>query len=570
MLKIINLAKFGSNPLRIDWFGHVTTAGRDGGKIPRIQLTVSQRIRSDRLRAEATVAASFLPIIRIGDIWSGGVRVGPEVTSTRETFAGLSISRSTVEVCPIGVPLGSDGSRSYALPFEAFDGHRSHTGAQCARVKVSDDVILIIPCMELIRFYFGTDGRFVSRLLSGAQALDNVFTKPKIGFTTGAASIELGEDIHGSAAPTVARIAFDPRADLAARMILNSGVLASVNRQPYYPRTSFPFEGITDLTADGVWIGTGAPNVFLAERLVQCTHAFPFSRLTYKLYPGAKSGNPGQGQGATRQMASRSKRPANDAPAKESYVSPTLAEVSIALTGDDLKPFPDLDGKPIRQAGGRSSDAARVAKTDESLEFAAGEKRSSGTDRGIHLSRTDGGKVHQGLETSSGKGLTINHGATGAFSRAFQSFAGSGKTDAALIPVPFDDDPIWATGPFTWTERTQWKDLITQGMWLAGIRFLRGKRANDLLVLIKDVAYADSSPMVALVRFNNVTTEKIAPLAIRAACFSNDKLMEFHGEEVVRMLTAQQCEDETEIARVLEEVLVAGSNLEAGGNKSRR
>lgn len=148
---LIPLRNLGSAPLRIEWFGDVSYAGRSGGRSPMVAVTLARGHQGQWIRTDivddspltASMPIAYLRLLRIGD--------------------------STTSVLPAGLPVTEDGGKpTYLLPFSDFDGHRGHTGAFCARVKLPDGALLIVPCMELIRFYFGDSGLLLKRLFSGA------------------------------------------------------------------------------------------------------------------------------------------------------------------------------------------------------------------------------------------------------------------------------------------------------------------------------------------------------------------------------------------------------------------
>ena len=71
---------------------------------------------------------------------------------------------------------------------------------------------------------------------------------------------------------TVARIAFDTIARRQFKSIVNTGVKAAAAREPWYPRSGFPFVGTTDLTVEGVWIDHPPERVFVAHREIGRAH----------------------------------------------------------------------------------------------------------------------------------------------------------------------------------------------------------------------------------------------------------------------------------------------------------
>lgn len=350
------LRRLGDGSFRIVWFGNIVRGKTaDGITVVFAPSKVSPSTGEEACdlskRISIVLPVAYLRKFRIGDIWEDARWTGRRDTQTRETFR-LDISKSSSTVMPVGVPLNGDRNINlqYLLPFSDFEGHRDHTHAQCVRIALADSSTLVVPCMELVRFYFGASGSFLKRLFSGAFALDRLYSDARINKKNRTASIELATDLSGVAATTVARIAFCEQARSAARWIVNSSVATAANRLIYYPKTTFPFFGTTDLTAYGRWISHGDSRIFLAEQLSRCTHPFPFDTLYYstsrslvKLGITGKEPEPSGGTKDTNHTnASQPTIDLSDAP-----ISSVLQ--NCGLPGDDGGGlcFPDLANKIV-------------------------------------------------------------------------------------------------------------------------------------------------------------------------------------------------------------------------------
>lgn len=347
--------KLGRGIHRIAWFGDVTYVSRTGGASPMAQLVLSRwkdnehaaRIHRDQFTTIA-IPIAYLRLFRIGDLWNGEERIGTDEDFVQETFENLVINDTTVEVAPVGLPLNQGGTSLYPLPFSALEAHRDHTGAFCVRVPVANNVTLVVPCMELIRFYFGASGGLLKRLFSGALASRQLYTSARINPATGIAHLDLFPGLPGVAASTVGRIAFDPQARKAMRWLINSGVSAAANKERHYPRTTFPFLGETTLTAQGRWIEQGRHRVFLAERLARCTHPFPFQKLFY-----TSQVNLNAMSNASRQKSERMARHDEDSRPKvylaDGMVARDLQAVAVPSPEEIDCSFPDLMTKYVRR-----------------------------------------------------------------------------------------------------------------------------------------------------------------------------------------------------------------------------
>lgn len=375
----------GRDTYRIDWFGDVTHTGRNGGHTPMAQMVISQWQSDGKGRTTgkhvdsfttATIPIAFLRLFRIGDLWSGGRQVGTDEEFSQETFENLEISDNAVTVAPAGFPLHSeDLAPLYPLPFSAFEAHRDHTGAFCARVRVADNITLVVPCMELIRFYFGSSGSLLKQLFSGALTANKLYTSAKINPSTGIARLELAPSLPGVAASTVGRIAFDAHARKAMRWLINSGVSAAAHGERHYPRTTFPFAGSTDLTALGRWIELHGHRVFLAERLIRCTHPFPFQTLFYTSHINRLATRQAVRNALDRKKALAASG-ADGRPAfqlTEARVASNLQPAAVVAGEENDCPFPDLLAKRIRRIKGDRPVFARKAVSSENNVLAAGE-----------------------------------------------------------------------------------------------------------------------------------------------------------------------------------------------------
>lgn len=444
---LIPLRNLGSAPLRIEWFGDVNYAGRSGGRSPMIAVTLARGHQGQWIRTDivddspltASIPIAYLRLLRIGDIWVSGQRVGTDPGSTKITFENLQIDDSTTSILPAGLPVAEDeGKPTYLLPFSDFDGHRGHTGAFCARVKLPDGALLVVPCMELIRFYFGDSGLLLKRLFSGATAMDNLHLSAWRSDVSGAAHLTLAPGLPFPAARTVARIAFDRHAARAAAWIAKSGVTAAAHSERHYPRTTFPFKGETNFTVEGRWLGGGERQVFLVERILQCSHPFPFewlfARTTAELAGEGRPGSSGRGKSSRRDAEPRRHKKE----LLENFVSRAL--LPMAVIADDIEaPFPDLVNKPVhRMADNHANGGSRSDDSEDAAALSSGEASSSlgGREAEVTNSRA------LSAEWDSEPEVVI------LFRRVFEELVREGRITAKLVPPLRDDGGITPGNPF--------------------------------------------------------------------------------------------------------------------------
>lgn len=301
------------------------------------------------------VPVGFLPYLRIGDIWTrdGFVR-SPDYV--QESFC-ININREVAKLLKAGA--GEGEHCGFFLPFEAHPYHSEHTHSYCMKVALGSDTHLVIPSMELIRFYFGSSSKLASTLFSVPFQEEKLWVDAKKD-EHGTAHIGLASGISGYSATDVARIAFNVVAMRAAKLIGDSCVTASTAKERAYPKMFFPFVGETALNVAGVWLQTegNGMKVFLAFRLLSCSHPFPFSSLRYtmerppiKIEATATSGKP---SGTVAQPAHGSRKESRK-PLDERAPSQGLAHKEIHLWNNPR--FPDLTSKPVSRVDPESPGA---------------------------------------------------------------------------------------------------------------------------------------------------------------------------------------------------------------------
>lgn len=485
---LIPLRNLGSAPLRIEWFGDVSYAGRSGGRSPMVAVTLARGHQGQWIRTDivddspltASIPIAYLRLLRIGDIWVSGQRVGTDPGSTRITFENLQIDDSTTSVLPAGLPIAEDGGKpTYLLPFSDFDGHRGHTGAFCARVKLPDGALLVVPCMELIRFYFGDSGLLLKRLFSGATATDNLYLSAWRSDVSGAAHLTLAPGLPFPAARTVARIAFDRQAAKAAAWIAKSGVAAAVHSERYYPRTTFPLKGETNFTVEGLWLGGGERRVFLAERILQCSHPFPFewlfARETAELAGEGRPGSSGRRKSSRRDAEPRRHKKE----LLENFVSRAL--LPMAVIADDIEaPFPDLVNKPVhRMADNHANNGSRSDDSEDAAVLSSGEASSSLGGREAEVTNSLALSAEWDSEPEV---VTL-------FRKAFEELVKEGRISARLVPPLSTQGGTTPRNPFLrgdWIvqelddrSRQLWCAKIVEGETMAGGRHLVMAIANS-------------------------------------------------------------------------------------------
>jgi len=157
---------------RIDWLGDVCYPDKRASyRQPSIAVVLSEVVRRNEKYEEAfpnhRQLQRFAPVgllswLRIGDVWQAGRRIDC-TPSERAEFRNLLINQDSSRIIKAGGELEEKG---FLIPISAHTGHALHTQSYCLLTQLPNSKNLLIPCVELIRFYFGSSSKLLSRLFS--------------------------------------------------------------------------------------------------------------------------------------------------------------------------------------------------------------------------------------------------------------------------------------------------------------------------------------------------------------------------------------------------------------------
>ena len=313
---------------------------------------------------EVWLAISALSILTIGSLWQKGLKIA-EPEYRIEAFCDLQINPETTSF----IKAGKDIDGNFVLPLGNHPWHRPHTHAYCVMAGLLSGKRLVIPCIEVIRFYFGSSGNFIQRLFTEPLGANTLWSSKTFDAKTQSLHLVLADRLSGVSASDIGRIAGSQFAWRSAAGIYSSCMKASAQNLPIYPYTGFPFEGKTDLSVSGVWLpfGDKENDTFLAYQINTCSHPFPFKKLTYDLADSpVQAGNGGDGKSKAGRTTARggsdkaqvvNKEPGNNK-AQRSAVFTTKTK------------FPDLEKKPVWRIKAEAMESADVflRKADGTLE----------------------------------------------------------------------------------------------------------------------------------------------------------------------------------------------------------
>lgn len=344
-------------PWRIDWFGEVGYPGNIRRYAqPSIKVSLSP-LRCDPAEHAALLLSdstdhqhqhetwapiAALPMLSIGDLWQGGQQIASPNYQV-EAFKGLAINPESTAFVKAGLALEDH----FLLPLSHHPWHRHHTQSYCVAVSLDEQRRLLVPCAEIIRFYFGSSSNFLQRLFTAPLSQESFWTHKYFNPVTRHLYLVLANRLSGLSAPDIGRMAESKFAWRAAAGIHASCQKATATGHPAYPYTGFPFEGATDLVASGLWLPFGDQEnaTFLAYRLRSCSHPFPFLSLSYEASDRKARYGPAENSGEGDKTFSRSSPRGQKTEVAETDPGTNRAQRVGALAVQHR--FPDLQRKQI-------------------------------------------------------------------------------------------------------------------------------------------------------------------------------------------------------------------------------
>lgn len=278
-----------ARPWRVDWFGEVaypSNGQRRSQPFYRVllspvigDLSFPNIVTDDGDQREAWLSIGTLPMVSMGDIWQNGEKIA--LPNYQQESFGIYIAHSSANIIKAGMSL----DEHFVLPLNEHRWHRGATQSYCVCISMKDGKRLIVPCMELIRFYFGTSSNVLHKLFTGLLREEMLWREKSFDPATGHLHIKLASRISGASASDIGRIALSKEAWRSAAGIYASCVAATTQKRIAYPYTGFPFAGRTTLQVSGRWLSfAGEPDsTFVVYRLQSCSHRFPFETLSYEV-----------------------------------------------------------------------------------------------------------------------------------------------------------------------------------------------------------------------------------------------------------------------------------------------
>lgn len=397
----------GDGLWRVDWFGGVAFPDR---LLRRTQPSVFvhlSRVIDPSVLADPTApvtASSTLPwqkqfkcwvsvgsamLLRIGDLWSDQSLVASPDHEV-ETFESLTIDRSTAQLLKVG---HSDDQDNFLLPAAEHPWHMANTHSYCVRVDLGAGRSLVVPSMELARFYFGSSSPLLASLFLPPFDSTKLYSAVRTtDFFGEDVELDLAAGVPEASGPDIGRIATSKQAANAAAMIGVSLLQAqSQGAMDAYPKCLFPFEGATTIKASGRWLSLGGqPRMtFLIYRLRSCSHPFPFRTLKVQTTgPKRRSWRPAVPKDGSSGPPNRAGAPdARDQTLRERDASGSLSPRIKRQVAREVK-FPDLTNKRVwseAQLATRTEPPVGIRGATAVADLAVGESGSVQRIRSINL-----------------------------------------------------------------------------------------------------------------------------------------------------------------------------------------
>ncbi|CAM4210163.1 hypothetical protein [Pseudoalteromonas ostreae] len=366
---INELTNYDSQYWRVDWFGYLSYEDSSGQRRsePLVDIYLSPffyRPTPNKLNYKLStnkhkvnrvqVPISYLRVIRLGDVWHQGKRFPlPYSSKMREKFRSVVISPEFTYTATAEAK-GKLGD--HLLPSTHHPYHKLASNVHCEFVKVDEDNLLIFPHYVLLQAYFSSSQYVFQQLFKFGLQFNSLYDPTQSYIRNdGHAFILLKKWTHDSAAPEVARLAFDEVAAKAIRRLSEGLSLQNINKSPISPKLTFPFQGKTTLDVYGKWCPLSSKRrVFIVYDILSCNANYPFASLTYfRNNPGDKKPvktPPPSGKGKGTPPRGRPKPPPKEKDIDLHPDSEPRSNVDdLLVEGRAITQFPDLMDKSIEK-----------------------------------------------------------------------------------------------------------------------------------------------------------------------------------------------------------------------------
>jgi len=284
---------------RLNWFGGIE---RDPEVVTeyKLQVVLSKvkdgangcwhtelAVEQDTLRM-VRIGVGQLPLLRMGSLWRDGklemLRSGVEQVFDLHIPSGLpSYYIATDRVGQAGL-----------IPFRDHRVMGYGKNTKCVVLPHNGDPAgIIIPVVELIRFYYANSTRLSKAIFDGdfIHFPSSIYDPDYTGLDGRLAVVCRRQDVGDDDCWTIARILNSQTAFDGARRVSDSMMRDFANTRHANPESAFPFSGKTKLKALCKKVGS-APGRWLVLSLVSCSALFPYEELQVMADNDGRQANP--------------------------------------------------------------------------------------------------------------------------------------------------------------------------------------------------------------------------------------------------------------------------------------
>ena len=223
-----------------------------------------------------------LPLISTGSIWKDGICQNI-MSGKHEAINNLLISPLTTQVI---TAIHKENGKNI-IPYNAYRIGKAGAGSKLIAVERNGDPFgLLIPVMELVRFYYAVSTNLAHALFSGAlqHNPDSIINVSRTYYRADDDRFFLGlrQHVTDEEGWIIARILHSKEAFLACCKIHDAVLKNAINHNFVHIESEFPFTGITNLAARVKWIrqSDDSPWRCLVLSLERCSAPLPYSGLT--------------------------------------------------------------------------------------------------------------------------------------------------------------------------------------------------------------------------------------------------------------------------------------------------
>ncbi len=255
----------------LTWLGRVDINGQDD-KEPRIEAIFTRKLNKfESSRVKRWVEVGLFPILKIGSLWESRKYVGDDFYSKIDCTLNF---KDNARIICAGHELPGIG---YLIPASKYKVGNEWLDSKCLLIK-SNDVTVVLPCSEIIRFYYAHSSYIIKSIFSGCFSRNMICNLKESKIDAGTAYIQIRSRIPDIVAPTIGRLIFSDYAMTCAQNIHKSIIKNKVNSGNSWIEAVPPLENKTRIELQGVKLSA---NAFLGLRILSCSHEFPFRNLIF-------------------------------------------------------------------------------------------------------------------------------------------------------------------------------------------------------------------------------------------------------------------------------------------------